>query len=127
MPLGALREIIRHGGESLASFYQERVQKPLVDRVGDVRSKTESLREDIEQRMRGVTGMFRKEGEGATNPVKEVMAAGERAVDELRGRMDTAVKSVVETLGGPAAAEIDRLQKRIQDLEKRIAELTKET
>jgi len=74
-----------------------------------------------------VTGMFRKEGEGVGNPMKDVMAAGERAVDELRGKVDTAVKSVVETIGGPAAAaEIERLQKRIQDLEKRIAELTKD-
>ena len=38
MPLGALREIIRHGGESLASFYQEKVQKPVLDRVVEVRS-----------------------------------------------------------------------------------------
>jgi len=40
--------------------------------------------------------------------------------------VDTAVKSVVESLGAPAAAEIDRLQKRIQELEKKIAELTKD-
>jgi polyhydroxyalkanoate synthesis regulator phasin len=59
--------------------------------------------------------------------MKEMMAAGDRALDELRGRVDTAVKTVVESLGGPAQAEIERLQKRIQDLEKRIAELTKET
>jgi len=38
------------------------------------------------------------------------------------------VKSVVESLGAPAAAEIDRLQKRIQELERKIkiAELTKD-
>src|SRR2546423_1622672 len=89
------------------------------------KSRTESIRDDLEQRVRGVTGIFRKE-DGASNPVKDVMAAGERAVDELRGKVDTAVKSVVETLGGPAAAaEIDRLQKRIQELEKKIEQLSK--
>ena len=125
MPLGVLREIIRHGGEAVAGFYAEKAGT-IAGKIGELRTKTESLREDLEQRVRGVTGIFRKEGEGVTNPVKEVMAAGERAVDELRGRVDTAVKSVVETLGGPAAAaEIDRLQKRILELEKKIAELTK--
>ena len=71
--------------------------------------------------------IFRKEGEGGPSPVKEVMAAGERAVDELRGRVDTAVKTVVETLGVAASSsEVDRLQKRIQELEKKLADLTKE-
>jgi polyhydroxyalkanoate synthesis repressor PhaR len=127
MPLGVLREIIRHGGEAVAGFYAEKAGT-IVGKLGELRNKTESIRDDIEQKVRGVTGIFRKEGEaGGPNPVKEAMAAGERAVDELRGKMDTAVKSVVETLGGaPAAAEIDRLQKRVQDLEKRIAELTKD-
>src|SRR5260221_9244129 len=54
MPLGALREIIRHGGESLATFYQEKLQKPVLDRVVEVKSKTEAIREDLEQRMRSV-------------------------------------------------------------------------
>ncbi len=126
MPLGVLREIIRHGGEAVAGFYAEKAGT-LAGKLGELKSRTDSIREDIEQRVRGVTGMFRKEGEGGVNPVKDVMAAGERAVDELRGKVDTAVKSVVETLGGPAAAaEIDRLQKRIQELEKKIAELTKQ-
>lgn len=116
MPLGVLREIIRHGGEAVAGFYQEKAGT-IADKLGELKNKTESIREDLEQRVRGVTGMFRKD---------EMMAAGERAVDELRGKVDTAVKSVVETLGGPAAAaEIDRLQKRIQELEKKIEQLTK--
>src|SRR5882672_8495034 len=123
MPLGVLREIIRHGGEAVAGFYAEKAGT-IAGKLGELRSKTESIREDIEQRVKGVAGIFRP-GEGAS-PVKEVMAAGERAVDELRGRVDTAVKSVVESLGAPAAAEIDRLQKRIQELEKKIAELTKD-
>src|SRR5882757_4369525 len=88
MPLGVLREIIRHGGEAVAGFYAEKAGT-LVGKVAELRSKTESLREDIEQRVKGVAGIFRP-GEGAS-PVKEVMAAGERAVDELRGRVDTAV------------------------------------
>jgi polyhydroxyalkanoate synthesis repressor PhaR len=122
MPLGVLREIIRNGGEAVAGFYAEKAGT-IAGKLGELRSKTESIREDIEQRVRGVTGMFRQ-GEGAS-PVKEVMAAGERAVDEIKGRVDTAVKTVVESLGAPAASEIERLQKRIQELEKRIAELTK--
>ena len=119
MPLGVLREIIRHGGEAVAGFYAEKAGT-IAGKLGELRSKTETIRDDIEQRVRGVTGMFRKEGEGP-NPVKE-------AVDELRGKVDTAVKSVVETFGGAASAsEIERLQKRIQELEERIAELTKST
>jgi polyhydroxyalkanoate synthesis repressor PhaR len=117
MPLGVLREIIRHGGEAVAGFYAEKAGT-IVGKLGELRTKTETIRDDIEQRVRGVTGMFRKEGESA-NPVKE-------AVDELRGKVDTAVKSVVETFGVAASAsEIERLQKRIQELENRIAELTK--
>ena len=119
MPLGVLREIIRHGGEAVAGFYAEKAGT-IVGKLGELRTKTETIRDDIEQRVRGVTGMFRKEGESA-NPVKE-------AVDELRGKVDTAVKSVVETFGGAASAsEIEGLQKRIQELEKRIEELTKAT
>ena len=117
MPLGVLREIIRHGGEAVAGFYAEKAET-IAGKLGELRSKTETIRDDIEQKVRDVTGIFRKEGEAS--PVKE-------AVDELRGRVDTAVKSVVETFGVAGSAEIDRLQKRIQELEKRIAELTKGT
>ena len=114
MPLGVLREIIRHGGEAVAGFYAEKAGM-VAGKLGELKSKTDSLREGLEEKVRGVTGIFQST---SANPVRE-------AVDELRGKVDTAVKSVVETLGGPAAqAEIERLQKRIEELEKRIRELT---
>src|SRR2546422_11458368 len=80
MPLGVLREIIRHGGEAVAGFYAEKAET-IAGKLGELRSKTETIRDDIEQKVRGVTGMFRKEGEAS--PVKE-------GVDELRGRVDHA-------------------------------------
>ena len=138
MPLAALREIIRHGGESLTSFYQERVQKPLADRVGEVKSRTESLREDLEQRVRGVLpALLRreeksdpKEGEaaelkdGEKLSVKEVLAAGQRAVEELQGRVDASVKSAIDAVGGSAiSAEFQKLQQKIEALEKKLSEL----
>src|SRR5437899_194832 len=58
MPLGVLREIIRHGGEAVAGFYAEKAGT-IAGKLGELRSKTESIREDIEQRVRGMTGVFR--------------------------------------------------------------------
>lgn len=111
MPLGVLREIIRHGGEAVAGFYAEKAGK-VADKLGELKSKTDSLREGLEEKVRGV---FQS---SPTSSVRE-------AVDELRGKVDTAVKSVVETFGGPAAqAEIERLQKKVEELEKRIRDLT---
>jgi uncharacterized coiled-coil DUF342 family protein len=94
----------------------------VVERVSELKSKTESIREDLQEKVRGVTGIFRK---GEESPVKEVVAAGERAVDELRGKVDTAVKQALDALGPAAKAEIDRLQKRIHELEQKIEQLTK--
>jgi polyhydroxyalkanoate synthesis repressor PhaR len=123
MPLGVLREIIRHGGEAVAGFYQEKagtLAGKVVERVSELKSKTESIREDLQEKVRGVTGIFRKGEEGGS--VKDVMAAG---VDELRGKVDTAVKQALDALGPGAKAEIDRLQKRIHELEQKIEQLTK--
>src|SRR5881398_1524968 len=63
MPLGVLREIIRHGGEAVTGFYQEKVGSRLTAGIEDVKVKTETLRENIEQRVRGVTQLLRREGE----------------------------------------------------------------
>src|SRR5438105_7391324 len=68
MPLGVLREIIRHGGEAVAGFYQEKagsIAGKVAERVTELKTKTESIREDIEERVRGVTGIFRKDAKDA--------------------------------------------------------------
>jgi cell division protein FtsB len=51
------------------------------------------------------------------------MAAGVQVVEDLRGKVDTAVKQALETVGPIASAEMERLQKRIQELEKKIEQL----
>src|SRR5258707_2850896 len=78
MPLGVLREIIRHGGGAGAGFYQGKAGT-LARKLGEVKTKTDSLREDFEQRVRGVTGNFPNGGESADN----VLAAGANAGDDL--------------------------------------------
>ncbi|GAC1342804.1 MAG: polyhydroxyalkanoate synthesis repressor PhaR [Myxococcales bacterium] len=136
MPLGVLREIIRHGGEAVAGFYQEKVSGRLADRLSEVKTRAESLREDVEQRVRGVTSLLRRDekqeaapGEAEKNggPVKEMFAAGERAVEQIRSRVDSGLKQAIETFGGPnaLAAEIDKLQRKLEALEKKIEQLGK--
>jgi polyhydroxyalkanoate synthesis repressor PhaR len=125
MPLGVLREIIRHGGEAVAGFYQEKAGS-LAGKLGELKSKTDSLREDFEQRVRGVTGIFRK-GDERDSAVNNMMAAGANAVDDLRNKLDGAVKQAVEAIGGPSAlsAEIERLHARLTELEKKLEQLVK--
>src|SRR5256885_4292814 len=127
MPLGVLREIIRHGGEAVAGFYQEKVGNKITASLEDVKTKTETLRENIEQRVRGVTQLLRREGEeNNKGPVKEVLSAGQTAVEELRAKVEESVKQALESLGsGGVAADIERLRGKIDALEKKIDELDK--
>jgi polyhydroxyalkanoate synthesis repressor PhaR len=113
MPLGVLREIIRHGGEAVAGFYQEKAGT-IAGKLGELKSKTESIREGLEEKVRGVTGIFRAKTEEGASAVKEAVSAGEAAV-----------KQAAEMVSTAAQAEIERLQKKVQELEKKIAELTK--
>ena len=74
--------------------------------------------------MRGVTSLLRRDAE----PVKEVLAAGQNAVEELRAKVDQSVKQALDTLGGGAgtlAQEVEKLQKKIEGLEKRLEQLQK--
>jgi polyhydroxyalkanoate synthesis repressor PhaR len=129
MPLGVLREIIRHGGEAVAGFYQEKVGSRLTAGLEDVKTKTETLRENIEQRVRGVTQLLRREGEGGpipTGAVKDVLAAGQAAVEDLRAKVEESVKQALEAFGSNAlAADIERLRGKIDALEKKIDQLGK--
>jgi polyhydroxyalkanoate synthesis repressor PhaR len=132
MPLGMLREIIRHGGDAVTGFYQDKVGGKLEKGLSEVKARTESIREDLEQKMRGVTSIFRRDEKGGEaggdkpsvggNPVKEVLAVGERAVEELRARVDQGVKTALGAFARPeeAQAEIERLRARVAELEQRL-------
>jgi polyhydroxyalkanoate synthesis repressor PhaR len=136
MPLGVLREIIRHGGDAVAGFYNEKVAQRLNERIGEVRTKADSLRDEVETRLRGVTSMLgRREGKDASEaappsapPKSGIFTAGERAVEEIRGRVEAGVKTTLEAAAGSTAAlssEVDKLQKKLQELEKKIEQLAK--
>ena len=145
MPLGVLREIIRHGGEAVAGFYQEKVQKNLTERLGEVKSRTESLRDEIENRVRSVLpAVLRRDEKSADKakdgdapadaanepeqkgPLKDVIAAGQRAVEELQQKVDASVKKAVDAVSASSlAAEFERLQKKLEALEKKLEQLGK--
>jgi polyhydroxyalkanoate synthesis repressor PhaR len=122
MPLGVLREIIRHGGEAVAGFYQDKVRSPITAGLEDVKTKTETLRENIEQRVRGVTQLLRREGD-EKGSVKDVLNAGQTAVEELRAKVEESVKQALESFGsGNVAADLERLRAKIEALEKKLDE-----
>jgi len=126
MPLGVLREIIRHGGEAVAGFYQEKVGSRLTAGIEDVKSKTENLRENIEQRVRGVTQLLRREGDEQKSSVKEVISAGQTAVEELRAKVEESVKQALESFGSnTVAADVERLRGKLDALEKKLDEMGK--
>src|SRR5438128_8198380 len=126
MPLGVLREIIRHGGEAVAVFYQDKVGNKLNERIEEMKNRTDALRENIEQKVRGVTSLLRGSEEKGTSPVKEVLAAGQTAVEELRAKVDQSVKQARDSFGsGAMAQEIDKLQRKIEALEKKVEQIGK--
>src|ERR1700687_6493222 len=50
MPLGGVREIIRHGGEAVAGFYQEKaggIAGKVAQSLTEVKNRAESIREDV--------------------------------------------------------------------------------
>ena len=110
MPLGVLREIIRHGGEAVTGFYQEKAGT-LAGKLGEMKSKADSLREDLSEKVRGVAGIFKTKGE--------------ETAEEVKARVDAAVKQALDALGPGAKGEIDRLQNKIKELEQKLQQLTK--
>jgi len=124
MPLGVLREIIRHGGEAVAVFYQDKVGNKLSERLEEMKTRTDALRE---QRVRGVTSLLRGSEDKGSSPVKEVLAAGQTAVEELRAKVDQSVKQALDSFGsgGAMAQELEKLQRKIEALEKKVEQIGK--
>jgi polyhydroxyalkanoate synthesis regulator phasin len=73
--------------------------------------------------VRGVTSLLR--GSEEKSPVKEVLAAGQTAVEELRAKVDQSVKQALDYGGGAVAQELEKLQRKIESLEKKLEQLGK--
>ena len=77
----------------------------------------------------------RREGKDASDgaapgdrsmPVKDILDASQRAVEELRGRVDAGVKTAVEAVSASGLlTEVEKLQAKLRELEKKIEQLTK--
>lgn len=128
MPLGMLRDIIRHGGETLSGF--------LTSQVGQAGQKLQSIKEEAEvlrdRILRREEQLGRIEAAEPNKPnaidqAKELVAQSQRALDEWQKRLDERVRQAVENVSSlPALAkDVAALEKRIAELEARLEEAEK--
>jgi polyhydroxyalkanoate synthesis repressor PhaR len=109
MPLDALREIIRHGGEAVTGFLHNQVGP----RVASFREEAEGLRDRLLRR--------EDEERGKVNPIeqaRELVAQSQRVIEEWQKRLDERVRQAVENI-----TSLPALSRDLAALEKRIAEI----
>ena len=123
MPLGVLRDIIRHRGESISDFLQK-----------EVNPRVASIREEAQERL---DKLLRREGELGTtdapspaahpssstpNPAK-MLEASQRALEEWQRKVDERVKAAVDNLSGNLPAmgrDLQALLQKLEALEKKV-------
>lgn len=115
MPLGMLRDIIRHGGESLSGFLS--VQS----------AKLASIKEEAERLLRRDEGKVAETRPNAIEQAREFVAQSQRTLDEWQKRVDERVRQTVENVSTlPALAkDLGALEKKIAELERRLDEAEK--
>lgn len=149
MPLKLLRSIIQSGGEQLSDFYQNKVADPVTNMRETVEKrvsrafKKESDGEDAPKAAAKEDGASAEpspaETSEATTTTEEVQATGEAEAGPVKAFVNSATEafesfqrsiddSVKEGLGRMThlphvGADVERLQNRIAELEKRLAEL----
>jgi len=139
MPLGMLRDIIRHGGETLSGFLQSQVGQA-GQRLASIKEEAEVLRDRF---LRREEASKADSSEAATatadvvcapsvrtnaiDQAKEMVAQSQRAVEDWQKRLDERVRQAVENVTSLAslAKDLATLERRIADLEKRLDEAMK--
>jgi polyhydroxyalkanoate synthesis repressor PhaR len=120
MPLGMLRDLVRHGGQSLTEF----ISKEVGPRVQTIREEAEGLRDRI----------LRRDGESkdpkalGKDVAKELVAASQRALEDLQKRVDERVRAGLENLQGNlpvVARDLESLEEKVASLEAKLSELEK--
>ena len=118
MPLGMLRDLVRHGGQSLSEF----INKEVSPRVQTIREEAEGIRDRL----------LRRDSEGKDakpkDVAKELVSASQRAFEDLQRRVDDRVRTGMDSLQGNLpvlARDLEALEHRIASLEDKLAELEK--
>ncbi|HEY3449095.1 MAG TPA: polyhydroxyalkanoate synthesis regulator DNA-binding domain-containing protein [Myxococcales bacterium] len=141
MPLGMLRDIIRHSGETLSGFLQTQVGQA-GQKLASIKEEAEVLRDRILRREESARAAAAAAGvvdptadpsavpQGKPNAIdqaKEMVAQSQRAVEDWQKRLDERVRQAVENVTSLAALAKDlaTLEKRIAELEKRLDDAEK--
>lgn len=113
MPLGMLREIIRHPGESISGF----IQKEVTPRVNSIREGAESRLDKL---------LRREEGSTDSMSPAELIKSSQRLLEDWQRKIDERIKSGVENVIGTLPAlgrDLQALTQRLEALERKLEEL----
>lgn len=116
MPLSVLRHFIRHPGESLTGFIQEKVSP-----------RVASIREGAQVEINRLGSLFKRE-ESSTEGTSalDLLKASQRAFEDWQRKLDDRVRQVAEGLVGNLPAlgrDMQNLRQKLESLETKLAEL----
>ena len=117
MPLGVLREIIRHPGESISGF----IQKEVTPRVNSIREGAESRLDKL---------LRREENSADSMSPAELIKSSQRLLEDWQRKIDERIKSGVENVIGNLPAlgrDLQALTQRLEALEKKLNEIERKS
>jgi polyhydroxyalkanoate synthesis regulator protein len=123
MPLTMLRDIIRHGGETISGFLQQQVGT-VGQKMQNIREEAEGLRDRILRREQAEAAA----AEGRHSPIdqaKDMVAQSQRVLEDWQKRIDDRVHHAIDDITSlpSLARDMAALEKRIAELEKKLQEL----
>jgi len=126
LPLAAMRNIIQTGGQSITNFVAEAgdKMKNMFRRGkgdGDAEETPDSVPDDND-------AANEKGGGQAGGKMREFFESSQRTVEDWQKRIDDRIRTAVESISPFAALqkELGLLVSRIEELERRISELSKD-
>lgn len=138
MPLSLLRGLIQDGGDAISHFYRDQVDQVRA-KAQDIRSATEKLQKDVENRIENVSRVFKKGEPGAEgandaapmtaeerhNVISELLNRSQKTFEEIQRNIDQAVKAPVGAVSRYASIgrEMDEIRAKLSDLESRLENL----
>jgi poly(hydroxyalkanoate) granule-associated protein len=114
-------EDVRDEVESRVRNFRGDVETRVKDFRGEVESRVDELRDEIESRF----GVVRKQRETFEKQAETVRKQANEGWDKLETFFEDRVKRVLGRVGIPSRDELDRLNKRVQELSRTLADLEK--